>query len=34
MIDVCVGGATGYAVTIPNQNEVAPTIVAGACPGG
>ncbi len=34
VIDVCVGGVTGYEVTIPHQNEVAPTIVADACPGG
>jgi hypothetical protein len=30
-IDVCVGGATGYEVTIPHDNDTAPTIVAGAC---
>jgi hypothetical protein len=34
VIDVCVGGVTGYEVTVPHQNEVAPTIVADACPGG
>ncbi len=34
VIDVCVGGVIGYEVTVPHQNEVAPTIAAGACPGG
>jgi hypothetical protein len=31
LIDVCVGGDTGYRVTIPHQNDTAPTIAAGAC---
>ena len=31
VIDVCVGGDTGYEVTVPHQNDTPPTITGGAC---
>ncbi len=31
VIDVCVGGDTGYEVTVSHQNATSPTITAGAC---
>jgi Heparinase II/III-like protein/Concanavalin A-like lectin/glucanases superfamily/Heparinase II/III N-terminus/Bacterial Ig domain len=31
LIDVCVGGSTGYAVTVPHDNDTPPTIAAGGC---
>jgi hypothetical protein len=31
LLDVCVGGSTGYAVTVSHENDVAPTIAAGGC---
>ncbi len=31
VIYVCVGGDTGYEVTIPHQNDTPPTITGGAC---
>jgi Heparinase II/III-like protein/Concanavalin A-like lectin/glucanases superfamily/Heparinase II/III N-terminus/Bacterial Ig domain len=33
MLDVCVGGSVGYAVTIPQDNDTTPTIAAGGCSG-
>ncbi|HST55463.1 MAG TPA: heparinase II/III family protein [Solirubrobacteraceae bacterium] len=30
-VDVCVGASTGYAVSVPSDNNVAPTITAGSC---
>jgi hypothetical protein len=31
LLDVCVGGSTGYAVTVSHDNDTAPTIAAGGC---
>ncbi len=31
LIDVCVGGSTGYAVTVSHDNDTPPTIAAGGC---
>jgi len=31
LLDVCVGGSTGYAVTISHANETPPVIAAGGC---
>ncbi len=33
LLDVCVGGSTGYAVTVSHENDTAPTIAAGGCAG-
>jgi hypothetical protein len=30
-VDVCVGGDVGYTVTIPSENDAAPTIGSSAC---
>ncbi len=32
-LEACVGGATGYVVSIPHDNAVAATISSGGCPG-
>ena len=32
-LEACVGGTSGYVVSIPHDNAVAPTISAGGCPG-
>ena len=31
LLDVCVAGSTGYAVTASHDNDTAPTIAAGGC---
>jgi hypothetical protein len=31
LIDVCVDGSTGYAVTVPHDNDTPPTIATGGC---
>jgi Heparinase II/III-like protein len=31
VLKVCVGGTTGYVVTVPHANAAAPTIAAGGC---
>jgi hypothetical protein len=33
LLDVCVGGSTGYAVILSHENDIAPTIAAGGCAG-
>jgi hypothetical protein len=33
LLDVCVGGSTGYAVTVAHDNDTAPVIATGGCPG-
>jgi hypothetical protein len=33
LLDVCVAGSTGYAVTVSHENDTAPTIAAGGCSG-
>jgi Heparinase II/III-like protein/Concanavalin A-like lectin/glucanases superfamily/Heparinase II/III N-terminus/Bacterial Ig domain len=32
-LEACVGATTGYVVTVPRSNDVAPTIATGGCPG-
>ncbi len=31
LIDVCVGGSVGYAVTVPHDNDTSPMVAAGPC---
>jgi hypothetical protein len=31
LLDVCVGGSTGYAVTVSHKNDSRPTIATGGC---
>ncbi len=33
LLEVCVAGSTGYAVTVSHDNDTAPTIAAGGCAG-